>query len=164
MYKTVYTYVYKKWSPKYLRDHNVNDVIVWTSLWVAWRIWSNLNSMIEFLGALGLERNCAKYAYLKESGCISVKTINDVEDFRYTEVQNDLYSCIINPLDHNSVSYSRKFDIWFACSRLWKQKSFVDRGIFPLRDCFSIHSTLGKRDYLLLLFIGNIYEFWLAKS
>lgn len=73
--------------------------------------------MIEFLGALGLERNCTKYAYLKESGCISVKTINDVEDFRYTEVQNDLY-CIINPLDHNSISYARKFDIWFAYSRL----------------------------------------------
>ena len=38
------------------------------------------------LGALGLERNCAKYAYLKESGCTAVKKINDVEDFRYTEV------------------------------------------------------------------------------
>ena len=40
----------------------------------------------DYLGALGLERDCAKYAYLKESGCVSVKTINDVEDFRYTEV------------------------------------------------------------------------------
>ncbi|XP_046846889.1 unconventional myosin-Ia-like [Xenia sp. Carnegie-2017] len=39
----------------------------------------------ELLRALGLERDCAKYAYLKESGCVSVKTINDVEDFRYTE-------------------------------------------------------------------------------
>ena len=48
------------------------------------------------LGALGLERNCAKYAYLKESGCISVKTINDVEDFRYTEVHKGLYDNYIS--------------------------------------------------------------------
>lgn len=39
----------------------------------------------ELLRALGLERSFSNYSYLKDSECVSVKTINDVEEFRLTE-------------------------------------------------------------------------------
>lgn len=60
------------------------------------------------LGALGLERNSGKYSYLRESGCTSVKTINDVEDFRYTEVHEPLPS-------YWSILYRSNFNLLKTC-------------------------------------------------
>ena len=42
---------------------------------------------MSFIGVLGLKRSCSNYSYLEDSGCVAVKTINDVEDFRHTEVR-----------------------------------------------------------------------------
>lgn len=72
------------------------------------------------LGALGLERNCAKYAYLKESGCISVKTINDVEDFRYTEVHEEPYDNYISHDFYSDMITSRNHHVLLIVDAITK--------------------------------------------